>query len=728
MEGGGKGQFVDSNSGRSTWEPHDQIVRLARAEGLRVIARLDLPPAWARPPDSTKTHPPLDVRDYGDYVAAFVERYQGQVDHVQLWNEPNLTNEWGGRPVDPAAYVELLKAGYLGARRASPSVRVLSGMLAPTLEPDRPDARGLDDLLYLDRMYLHGARPYFDILAGNAYGLHTGPEDRQVGPPYTNFPRLLLTREVMLRHGDGGKAVWVTEFGWNALPEGWTGDPSPWGEVSPEQQAEYIVGAYARARREWPWLGPLALWLFRQPRPDPRDPTAYFGLVDPEWRPRLAYDALRASAPPSGAPTLGPGVHQESAAGLVFGGTWQWTPDPTASLGALRESPISGATLRFRFRGTRLELLAPAGPTSGTAYVKVNGASTLANRLPLTPTGQAFLDLYAPQPAPQRRLVIADGLPDREHEVELAVTGQAAPLSGGPGVGVDAVIVSRARPVLPAPRSWSGPGWPASRWPCGPGGRRAAGRARCPAAGLLGAAGHRGRWRRRHGAGASLCPSLRYCPALCPSGPGSPPLAHRGRRRGPRGPRRRRARPLLAPPLAQGAGPGPRRRPPPGAPLRAHPRRELLPPGAAAAPLPRPQPALALPGSPPARALLGWGLFAAPALLLLARRRPLPLRRRLPPPGPARAARPGGRPGALLLPGPGGPPRPPRRPGPGRRLPPGRDGRRRAGAEPGGAGPGAHRRRRGGAGRRPSTAARTTWPCSSTGPSPWPSRWPSSGP
>ncbi|HEX2326443.1 MAG TPA: hypothetical protein VHQ00_13675, partial [Chloroflexota bacterium] len=449
VEGGGKGQLVDSNSGRSTWEPHDQIVRLARAEGLRVIARLDLPPAWARPPDSTKTHPPQDVRDYGDYVAAFVERYQGQVDHVQLWNEPNLTNEWGGRPVDPAAYVELLKAGYLGARRASPSVRVLSGMLAPTLEPDRPDARGLDDLLYLDRMYLHGAQPYFDILAGNAYGLHTGPEDRQVGPPYTNFPRLLLTREVMLRHGDGGKAVWVTEFGWNALPEGWTGDPSPWGEVSPEQQAEYIVGAYARARREWPWLGPLALWLFRQPRPDPRDPTAYFGLVDPEWRPRLAYDALRASAPPSGAPTLGPGVHQESAAGLIFGGTWQWTPDPAASLGALRESPISGATLRFRFRGTRLELLAPAGPTSGTAYVKVNGASTLANRLPLTPTGQAFLDLYAPQPTPQRRLVIADGLPDREHEVELAVTGQAAPLSGGPGVGVDAVIVSRARPVLP---------------------------------------------------------------------------------------------------------------------------------------------------------------------------------------------------------------------------------------------------------------------------------------
>ncbi len=209
------------------------------------------------------------------------------------------------------------------------------------------------------------------------------------------------------------------------------------------------MGAYDRARREWPWVGPLALWLFRQPRPDPRDPTAYFGLVDPEWRPRLAYDALRQTAPPDG-PSLGTGVHQESSSGLHFTGTWQLTHDPAASLSALRESPISGATLRFRFRGTDLAVLAPVGPSRGTAYVRVNGASTLANRLPLNANGQATLDLYAPEPASQRQLKVADGLPDREHEVELTVTGQHAPLATAPGVGVDAVVVSRARPALPA--------------------------------------------------------------------------------------------------------------------------------------------------------------------------------------------------------------------------------------------------------------------------------------
>ncbi|MGH2366901.1 MAG: hypothetical protein ACRDI2_01775, partial [Chloroflexota bacterium] len=447
IEGGGNGQFYDSEAGRSTWERYDQIVRLAREEGLRVIARLDLPPAWARPPGSTKTHPPTNVQDYGDFVAAFVEHYRGQIEHVQLWNEPNLIGEWGNRPVDPAGYVELLKAGYLGAKRADPGVRVLSGMLAPTLEPDSPHARGLDDLLYLDRMYLHGAKPYFDILAAPGYGLRTGPEDRQVGPAYTNFPRILLTRQVMLRHGDGDKAVWVTEFGWNALPPDWTGQPSPWGEVSPERQARYIVGAYARAEREWPWVGPMALWLFRLPEAHPEDPTPYFGLVDGDWLPRPSYEALQATATSQ---ALGPGVHQESSVGLHFGGTWQWTPDPTASLGGFRESPVSGATLTLRFRGTKVEVLAPVGPARGTAFVKINGAATLANRVPLNGNGQATLDVYAPDADSQRRFVIADRLPDREHELELTVTGQHAPASGGPGVGIDAVVVSRTRPLLPA--------------------------------------------------------------------------------------------------------------------------------------------------------------------------------------------------------------------------------------------------------------------------------------
>jgi O-antigen ligase len=206
------------------------------------------------------------------------------------------------------------------------------------------------------------------------------------------------------------------------------------------------VGGYERAAREWPWLGPMALWLLRKPGADARDPTPFFALLDEEWSPRPAYDALAARA----ADVVGTGVHQESAPQLSYGGLWQWSPDPRAQLGEMRESPISGATVRLRFRGTQLDLIAPLGPDRGTAFVKINGAYTLANRLPLNANGQAFLDFYAPTSRAQQRLPLATGLPDREHEVELTVTGERHPASTSVGIGLDALVVSRARPILPS--------------------------------------------------------------------------------------------------------------------------------------------------------------------------------------------------------------------------------------------------------------------------------------
>ena len=87
--------------------------------------------------------PPLRV---GRLRSVFgLQCYSVHVRYVQLWNEPNLSEEWGRRPVDAGAYVELLRAGYAGAKRADPGVRVVTAALAQTLEPDVPTAAGLDD-------------------------------------------------------------------------------------------------------------------------------------------------------------------------------------------------------------------------------------------------------------------------------------------------------------------------------------------------------------------------------------------------------------------------------------------------------------------------------------------------------------------------------------------------------------------------------------------------------
>ena len=117
-------------------------------------------------------------------------------------------------------------------------------------------AAGLDDLTYLDRMYAFGAAPFFDVAAANGYGLWTGPDDRQLGAGYTNLSRLLLVRDVMARHGDAGKPLWVSEFGWNAEPPGWDGRPSPWGRVDEATKASWLRAGLASAA-----LAPVGLTL-----------------------------------------------------------------------------------------------------------------------------------------------------------------------------------------------------------------------------------------------------------------------------------------------------------------------------------------------------------------------------------------------------------------------------------------------------------------------------------
>ena len=205
--------YVENRRGRFDWGHFDTIVEHARAQGLTVVARMGWVPDWARPdPDEQETTITyLDAEHYGDfaaYVAAFVTRYRGRVDHVIIWNEPNLSFEWGYRPVDPAGYVELLRVVYEAAHETNPDVMVLAGALAPTVEPPGSSA-GLNDLDYLEQMYEAGAAPYFDALAVHAYGLGF-PPDAEPDPQVINFRRTELLRDVMVAHGDGDKPVYVT--------------------------------------------------------------------------------------------------------------------------------------------------------------------------------------------------------------------------------------------------------------------------------------------------------------------------------------------------------------------------------------------------------------------------------------------------------------------------------------------------------------------------------------
>lgn len=249
-------QYVEPAKGSYSWEHADSVIAHARRQGLKVIARIGYAPAWARPVGSEVSYlEPARYTDLGEFVAAFAARYRGQVDHLIIWNEPNLSLEWGFRSPSPAEYTEMLRATYERAKEVNPEVRILAGALAPTL--GAPDA--MSDLAYLRGMYAAGAASYFDALAVHAYGWRFAP-DAAPDPDVINYRRVELLRQIMVEAGDAGTPVMITEGGWNDHPR-WTK------AVRPAQRVQYTLRAYDLARQEWDWCEAVALWAFRYPRP-----------------------------------------------------------------------------------------------------------------------------------------------------------------------------------------------------------------------------------------------------------------------------------------------------------------------------------------------------------------------------------------------------------------------------------------------------------------------------
>ena len=295
-----KGDFVDRRNdpqGVDAWAKYDQIVNLAEAYDVEIIARLSNPPAWTRALTDTvgAYAPPDDYDDYGDFVAAVAERYEGRIRYFQLWNEPNIYPEWGEQPVDPEAFTRLLCTGYRRARQANPEAVILAPALAPTVEVSD---RALNGLIFLERMYEAGAGDCFDVMSVQAYGLWSGPSDRRLRPTAINYPYHLYTRDIMVRQGDAEKPIWVSEMGWNTVPE-----PLPpyFGRVTEAQQARYTVEGFERARAEWPWMGVVNVWFFKRVSDEElSQPFYYFRMMEPDFTPLPVWTAVAQYAPHPG--------------------------------------------------------------------------------------------------------------------------------------------------------------------------------------------------------------------------------------------------------------------------------------------------------------------------------------------------------------------------------------------------------------------------------------------
>lgn len=396
---------VEVASGEFDWSELDRIASAFEQQPtLKWVPVIFFTPAWYRDEDSTRTAPPSNPDDLARFSAAFAKRYGHIVDHYQIWDEPNLKEAWGGNP-QAASYLAILAASYRAIHATDLGATVIAAALAPTVETG---PENISDWLFLRQLYQLGLEEYSDALAAKPYGFDHSPNDRQVEANRLNFSRIVALREIMLEFGDGRKPLWASNWGWNTLPQDWTGHPSIWGQVSSAQHKEYTLGAIARAEREWPWLGGFILehW---QPDAMPEDARWGFSLLRQDGSDSETLSALRELAlnNPDAAQN---GLYHPANSYASYSGLWTFGP-LGADIGWLE---TSDSTFRFDFVGREIGLLLRKGDYFAFLYPTVDGYPP--DSLPRDANGNAYVLLRSASLQPELEIIpIASKLSGNKH-------------------------------------------------------------------------------------------------------------------------------------------------------------------------------------------------------------------------------------------------------------------------------------------------------------------------
>ncbi len=245
IQAGGEGSYELAGA--------DAEVEAAVRRGLRVLPVVQGTPGWAGP---SRTAPPSDPAAFGRFLAALVARYgpDGKfwaerpdlprlpIRAWQMWNEPNLTRYWTGKPF-ARTYVKLLRAAHSAVRDADPGATVVLGGL--------PN----ESWKALRQIYRAGGHGAFDAVALHPY----------TGKPVDVLRIVRYAREVMRDYGDRRLPVWITELSWPAA-KGKVDHPVGF-ETTNKGQARKLDAVMTRlvaARREdriarviwYTWLSP----------------------------------------------------------------------------------------------------------------------------------------------------------------------------------------------------------------------------------------------------------------------------------------------------------------------------------------------------------------------------------------------------------------------------------------------------------------------------------------
>ncbi len=208
---------IEPIEGQRDWSSVDAWVNYCLDNNIEPVILINSTPTWALPDNIDPNVPSPNARypageshieDFKNWCYDLARRFRGRARYYEFWNEANGYGWYTPWDPDPAKrfsradlYTPWLIRCYKAVKLADPTAMV--------------STTGIDDggeghaAYFLQLMYQHGAKGYFDAVADHPYPANGGPFQ-----PW----KLDNIRSVLDANGDTHIKVWITEFGYSMDP------------------------------------------------------------------------------------------------------------------------------------------------------------------------------------------------------------------------------------------------------------------------------------------------------------------------------------------------------------------------------------------------------------------------------------------------------------------------------------------------------------------------------
>ena len=289
LEQDGKGQYSSTYIAKA-----DAVFDAAAARGIKVITTFWSTPCWASSaPDTLKQdcsgawwnrdvqkYPPSDPGEYSEAAAFVANRWGDKMAAFEVWNEPDEANQSFLISPDPAyAYAQIVKAAYAPLKGARSTLPVIVGSVT------------FANRVFLEQLYDYGIQPYHDGISMHPYNEKRDPDLHAAEPGLTKWnyrDGVPWIRDLMVKRGDAGKGLWLTELGWTTCD-----DFTSKFCVTESQQAEYVNDAFRIQREDrWDYVKAMIGYNLRNKGTDPADREDQYGLIRRDFSPKPSWSSF----------------------------------------------------------------------------------------------------------------------------------------------------------------------------------------------------------------------------------------------------------------------------------------------------------------------------------------------------------------------------------------------------------------------------------------------------